>query len=162
MAQAASILSTSSDQSDMREISRFFVHDPAIASQSIDILEHLPEKIHVFVEVPKIKGGQVAEPQVYWSTDPDAVEIGNIPSSGFAIRMRFSASMDAVRWETHHYEVAEALQERHGFNPKTNDAAKILDLRLLEVEPSKQDALAGPNWLGIRVMDPHTLQPTKL
>ncbi|KAJ6457763.1 hypothetical protein C8R47DRAFT_1246957 [Mycena vitilis] len=156
MAQAASVFSTSSDQSDMREISRFLLptstnlelmweltlktDDTAIASE-IDILQHLPEKIHVFVEVPKIEEGQVVEPRVYWSTDPDTVKTGNIPSSALAIRMRFSTSMDAVRWETHHYEVAEALQERHGFNPKTDDAANFLNLPLLKVEPFKQDAL---------------------
>ncbi|KAJ7677877.1 hypothetical protein DFH06DRAFT_561831 [Mycena polygramma] len=176
MAQAASIVSTPRIGTNMPELSKFYISNrstlevrwemtlrtkaDAIASQSIPTV-NLPEKIHVFVEVPKITKDYVEEPHIYWSTDPQTVETARLPRSALAIRMRWDTYMHAAHWEPHHYEVAEALQERHGFNPTTNDAAKSLKLPLLEVplEPLEQDGWGESNWLGFRVLDPHTFQP---
>ncbi|KAJ7615636.1 hypothetical protein DFH06DRAFT_1343604 [Mycena polygramma] len=111
------------------------------APESIALLDDLPERIHVFVELLKIKEGHIEEPEIYWSTDPNEVETRSVPCSALKIWMSWRTRFQTVHWEDHPYEVAEAKQKRLGFDPTTNAAAKSLDLPLLgvsNVEASEQ------------------------
>jgi hypothetical protein len=91
----------------------------------------LPEKIHVFLQIPTIVDGRIEEPQIYWSTNA-TIQEKNIPAAALKVRMAWSPQILIARWEPHHYEVAKKVQEEHGFDPMTNVAAESLGLPLLE------------------------------
>lgn len=99
------------------------------------LLDALPEELHVFVEVPKLEGGQIAEPQIYWSTEPIAKETALIPHGACKIRFKWEVEVREASWGKHHYDVAKSVQEECGFDPSTNAVAKALDLPLLEACP---------------------------
>jgi hypothetical protein len=80
----------------------------------LSTMEELPEKIHVFVQIPIIAGGHIEEPQICWSTDAEIKE-KNTPATALKIRMAWSPQILIARWEPHHYEVAKKVQEEHGF-----------------------------------------------
>ncbi|KAJ7028890.1 hypothetical protein C8F04DRAFT_1398643 [Mycena alexandri] len=150
----------------------FLAEATPIAPESIAVFEDLPKQIHIFVEIPAVPAGHVQEPQIYWSTDPDIMTTSAIPLGGFEIRMVWDIDTTAVRWESHHYEVAKLIQEQNGFNPATNDAARSLGLPLLDIEPLTptdrssnsidSSALSDKGmdipFHFISAKDPHTLQ----
>ncbi|KAJ7622006.1 hypothetical protein DFH06DRAFT_1448058 [Mycena polygramma] len=118
--------------------------DTATTPESIALLDDLPERIHVFVQVPQIKEHCVEEPQIYWSTDADAVDTRTVPRAALKIRASWVIQFHTVHWENHHYEVAEATQRQLGFDPMTNAAAKSLNLPLLEVLDVESPERADP------------------
>jgi hypothetical protein len=97
----------------------------------LSTMEELPEKIHVFVQIPIIAGGRIEEPHICWSMDAEIKE-KSIPATALKIRMAWSPQILIARWEPHHYEVAKRVQEEHGFDPVTNAAAESLGLPLLD------------------------------
>ncbi|KAJ7648670.1 hypothetical protein DFH06DRAFT_1209306 [Mycena polygramma] len=178
IAQAASILSTLDNDSDKLALPDFYIStkiqlqlewemifladDLAVARQSIASMVDLPDKIHVFVEIPKIKGDCVEEPKIYWSTDAQATETARVPRSFFMIRMRWNTITHGARWQPHHYEVAETIQRQHGFDPTTTAAARSLDLPLFqicdpEVQQEDSEAATGGDWCRDCSRNPHTL-----
>jgi hypothetical protein len=96
------------------------------------ILDNLPDKIHVFVQVPLVHEKRIEEPKIYWSTDANVTTTASIPPGALTIKMRWKSNMETAMWEPHHYEVAEAALKRHGLDSTTN-IAQALDLPLLEV-----------------------------
>jgi hypothetical protein len=96
------------------------------------ILDNLPDKIHVFVQVPLVHEEHVEEPKIYWSTDADVTTTASIPPGTLTIKMAWMSDMRTAVWEPHHYEVAEAALKRHGLDSTTN-IAQALDLPMLEV-----------------------------
>ncbi|KAJ7885431.1 hypothetical protein B0H13DRAFT_1889550 [Mycena leptocephala] len=150
--------------------------DTPTTSESLAICQNLPEKIHVFVQVPTVQGDHIKEPQIYWSTDAGITNTLLIPRGALEIWMTWKTDIHAVRWEPHHYEVANIAQEQHGFDPTTNAATQSLDLPLLEVfqtqPPNRRDPgmctahkldqyldhSTEPDWHGKYTMDPHTQQ----
>ncbi|KAJ7615670.1 hypothetical protein DFH06DRAFT_1239759 [Mycena polygramma] len=171
LAQASSIIPASDGELSKFYIPRFVslkvswemvlaAEDIGTTAESIALLDGLPERIHIFVQVPQINEECVEEPQIYWSTDADVVETQTVPRLALKIRMKWVIPFETVRWENHHYEVAEATQKRLGFDPATNAAAKSLNLPLLEAldVQSSERVDQESNWLGCRSRDPHTLQ----
>jgi hypothetical protein len=115
----------------------------ASTEESWSIVDNLPEKLYVFVQVPKIKDARIEEPQIYWSVETHIIDTGCIPPGSLKIRMSWHTSYQAVQWEPHHYEVARTVLKENGFDPATDAAALSLNLPLLEIpdhqEPSDQD-----------------------
>ncbi|KAJ7121486.1 hypothetical protein C8R44DRAFT_736285 [Mycena epipterygia] len=70
-------------------------------------LNVLPEELHVFVQFPKLEGGRIAEPQIYWSTDPIAKETSSIPAGACKIRFKWEVTVEEASWEKHHYDSQE-------------------------------------------------------
>ncbi|KAJ7026657.1 hypothetical protein C8F04DRAFT_1124792 [Mycena alexandri] len=133
-------------------------------SESLAKLTGLPDNIHVFVQVPILEAGSVEEPTIYWSTNANTIETKLIPEA-FTIRMRWSPYISVMRWESHHYEVAEKIQEEYGFDPKTSVAAESVGLPVLNLSLDKSFAadqvkpILGDNgWGGYCERDPHTMQ----
>ncbi|KAJ6487154.1 hypothetical protein C8R47DRAFT_1127890 [Mycena vitilis] len=152
LAQASSILKAL-DKCCPRDPSDFYIPtvitldltwEMVLAAEDAAILDDLPGTIHVFVQVPQINEDCVDEPQIHWSTDADAVKTQTIPRSALKIRMKWMIGFVTVRWEKHHYEVAEATQRQLGFDPTTNAAAKSLNLPLLEVVDGESPEWADP------------------
>ncbi|KAJ6522566.1 hypothetical protein B0H19DRAFT_1202557 [Mycena capillaripes] len=100
-------------------------------TDSLALLETLPD-LHVFVQVPIVGCGQIPEPRIYWSMDPEQKDTSRIPPGMFQIRLKWFWRIAAVKWQDHHYEVAKSILEKFGFDPSTNAAAKALGLPLLE------------------------------
>ncbi|KAJ7612898.1 hypothetical protein DFH06DRAFT_147506 [Mycena polygramma] len=100
------------------------------ASRAVDLPDCI---LHVFVQVPLLAGGRIDEPRVYWYTQPNATQPGDIPAAALEIRMSWDINFTLLRWETHHYEVADRMQEECGLDPTTNAAAQSLGLPLLSV-----------------------------
>ncbi|KAJ6513656.1 hypothetical protein C8R47DRAFT_616860 [Mycena vitilis] len=137
------------------------VKDLATSPNPSVAMSGLPDSIHVFVQIPKTNGHRVEEPKIYWSTDADVIETAGVPSSAFVIRMGWHVQEEVARWESHHYEIAKSLQERHGFDPGTHNAAKYHQLPLLEVTATtfEQDArVPDSDWRRCCSRDPHTLE----
>ncbi|KAJ7167025.1 hypothetical protein C8R46DRAFT_1351219 [Mycena filopes] len=143
------------------------------------ILDALPEEIHVFIQVPILGEGTIAEPKIHWSTDTDTIRTDLIPHAAMRIRMGWNIYMSVPRWESHHYEVAEKIQVDHGFDPTTTAAAKYLGLPHLEivadecqseerdtplaqelspVETAKKSKWDYDNWCIHSEKDPHTME----
>ncbi|KAF7355935.1 hypothetical protein MVEN_00922700 [Mycena venus] len=179
MAQASSVFSKLTESSNTCKPDAFYVPiettldlmwEMSLATKyptfdSVAILNDLPEKIHVFVQVPTVHQVHVEEPQIYWSTNAQIIETGHIPRGALKIRMSWVAHIDAARWEPHHYEVATTVQKDHGFDPITTAAARSLNLPLLEIpdlqEPCNErtyEYSLESGWLGYCEKDPHSLQ----
>ncbi|KAJ7121449.1 hypothetical protein C8R44DRAFT_786277 [Mycena epipterygia] len=135
--------------------------ETATTPESLALLETLPEELHVFVEVPTFDGGLIAEPKIYWSTDPTSKETSLIPPGAFKIRFAWEVHVESAWWQQHHYDVAKSIQEECGFDPSTNAAAKALDLPLLPACDSsiESPSLVEDEWYRRRIteLDPHTL-----
>jgi hypothetical protein len=111
---------------------------------SLAILRQLPDEIHVFVEIPTLDSLRVAEPRIYWSTDPNSTETDLIPRGAMKIVTYWDPRADLVSWQQHHYDVAKSVQERHGFDPSSTAAAEALGLPILEIpDPDAQQILRG-------------------
>ncbi|KAJ7121373.1 hypothetical protein C8R44DRAFT_786206 [Mycena epipterygia] len=135
--------------------------ETATTPESLALLETLPEELHVFVQVPTLDAGRIAEPKIYWSTDPTNKETSLIPSGAFKIRVKWAVDVKSAWWQQHHYDVAKSIQEECGFDPSTNAAAKALNLPLLQ--PCHGSSIKSPyveedewfnNWF--TELDPHT------
>ncbi|KAJ6522744.1 hypothetical protein B0H19DRAFT_654980 [Mycena capillaripes] len=100
-------------------------------ADSLALLETLPD-LHVFIHVPILDCGQIPEPRIYWSTDPEQKDTSRIPSGIFQIRLSWRPIITVVKWKHHHYDVAKSVLEKWGFDPSTNAAANALGLPLLE------------------------------
>ncbi|KAJ7612935.1 hypothetical protein DFH06DRAFT_1484800 [Mycena polygramma] len=170
LAQAKSILSKSSfPQGDPSEY--VIPHFPCLqlnwemitvaqdgSSRAVD----LPDCVHAFVQVPLLAGARIDEHRVYWSTQPNATQTGDIPAAALEIRMSWNINFSLLRWETHHYEGADRVQEECEFDPTTNAAAQSLDLPLLSVVTDQNTANVRPrpadSWCRYFVRDPHTME----
>jgi hypothetical protein len=130
--------------------------DTPTTSESLAICQNLPEKIHVFVQVPTIQGDHIKEPQIYWSTDAGITNTLLIPRGALEIWMTWNTDIHAVRWEPHHYEVAKIAQEQHGFDPTTNTATQSLDLPLLEVFQTQPSNRRDPGMCTTSKLDEST------
>ncbi|KAJ7858519.1 hypothetical protein B0H14DRAFT_2748835 [Mycena olivaceomarginata] len=130
--------------------------------ESWAIVNNLPENIHVFIQVPKIKDARIEEPQIYWSTETHIIDRGCIPPGSLKIRMSWETDSSVVQWESHHYEVASTVLKEHGFDPSTDSAALSLNLPLLEIpdphDSSYQNGSESSWRRGNHAKDPHTLQ----
>ncbi|KAJ7618169.1 hypothetical protein DFH06DRAFT_1237264 [Mycena polygramma] len=102
-----------------------------LSEDTDDSMETLPGHLHVFLQVPILDGGRVAEPQIYWSTHPTLHETSRLPPDTFQIRTKWRPRTDFATWEKHHYDVAKGVQEEYGFDPTTTAAAEVLGLPLL-------------------------------
>jgi hypothetical protein len=124
--------------------------------ESWAIVDNLPENIHVFVQVPKIKDSRIEEPQIYWSTDAHIIDRGCIPPGSLKIRMRWETCSEWVQWESHHYEVASTVLKEHGFDPSTDSAALSLNLPLFEI-PDPHDSSYQNGSGTFRLLNPDEL-----
>ncbi|KAJ7784736.1 hypothetical protein B0H16DRAFT_308515 [Mycena metata] len=134
-------------------------------SEFLATLTSLPLNIHVFVQIPILENGSAEEPTIYWSTTANTLETKLIPREAYKIRMRWSPYISVMRWESHHYEVAEKIQEEYGFDPKTSAAAESMGLPVLDLALNKSfdtasvKPLLGENgWGGYYERDPHSMQ----
>ncbi|KAJ7167049.1 hypothetical protein C8R46DRAFT_269662 [Mycena filopes] len=129
------------------------------------ILAELPDTIHVFIRPPILADGNVEEPEIFWSTHPDTTE-KNIPPEALKIRTSWKVYISTLRWEAHHYEVAEKMQEDAGFDPQTTAAAEFLGVPILNpVHPAESPSAADrnkppedPDWYRYSERDPHTME----
>ncbi|KAJ7358458.1 hypothetical protein DFH08DRAFT_442612 [Mycena albidolilacea] len=164
MAQASSIHSKF-ESSDAFEVSGFYIRtytglrldwEMSLNAEATPdaILDNLPEKIHVFVQVPLVHEEHIEEPKIYWSTDPNVTTTALIPPGALTIKMAWMSDMRTAMWESHHYEVAEAALKRYGLDSTTN-IAQVLDLPMLEV-PSDGREPEPVSWFGYYAKDPHT------
>ncbi|KAJ7734063.1 hypothetical protein B0H16DRAFT_1892548 [Mycena metata] len=130
--------------------------------ERLGISSRLPRKIHVFVEIPVLAKGIVNEPKIYWSTDANRIQTELIPSAAFTIRMVWCPYISVMRWESHHYEVAEKIQEEHGFDLMTSAAAESMGLPVLDlcVDRSFNTDYGDDDssWCRYFERDPHTMQ----
>ncbi|KAJ7121375.1 hypothetical protein C8R44DRAFT_786208 [Mycena epipterygia] len=123
--------------------------ETATTPESLALLETVSEEMHVFVQVPTIDGGRIAEPKIYWSTDPINKETSLIPPGAFKIRFEWNVKVESA-----------CIQEECGFDPSTNAAAKALNLPLLQ--PCHGSLTMSPSvvedkWCNIPFaqLDPH-------
>ncbi|KAJ7446967.1 hypothetical protein FB451DRAFT_1536679 [Mycena latifolia] len=137
----------------------------ATTPESLTILSHLPDQLHVYVQVPSVDGGRVAEPRIYWSADANSVETGCIPRRALRIKMRWGVDMDLDSWLPHHYDVVKSSQRNHGFDPTSTAAAEALRLPLLLIpdpealeEYGEESAEPELDWSGFHELDPHTME----
>jgi hypothetical protein len=111
---------------------------------SLAILSKLPDEIHVFVEIPTLDSICIAQPRIYWSTNANRTETDLIPRGFMEIETDWQPWLEIVSWEQHHYEVAKIVQEQHGFDPTSTDAAEALGLPILEIpDPDTESFCAG-------------------
>ncbi|KAJ7618185.1 hypothetical protein DFH06DRAFT_99818 [Mycena polygramma] len=133
-------------------------------ADTVALLEALPD-LHVFVQVPILDGGRIAEPQIYWSTHPTLKDTSQIPPGTFQIRFMWQVQTVWAWWEKHHYDVAKSIQEEYGFDSKTNAAAEALELPLFEACDLNSSPLpVEDEWCTGKVfeLDPHIVSATSL
>ncbi|KAJ7489655.1 hypothetical protein B0H11DRAFT_1059827 [Mycena galericulata] len=133
--------------------------ETATTPESLNLMEILPEHLHVYVQVPVLDGRRILEPRVCWSTDARSKETSLIPQGTFKIRMKWELRVEVSRWEKHHYDVAKSIQAECGFDPATQATAKALGVPLLEAceaSSSKSPAHVEEAWFRQRGdVDPH-------
>jgi len=68
------------------------------SEDSLALLETLPS-LHVFVEVPTLGRDRIAEPRIYWSTDPTRTETSRIPVGSFKVYVQWGLEIISAGWE---------------------------------------------------------------
>ncbi|KAJ6485471.1 hypothetical protein C8R47DRAFT_540035 [Mycena vitilis] len=122
-------------------------------AETLALLGQLTD-LHVFVQVPILDSGRIAEPQICWSTHPTLKDTSQIPLGTFKIRLMWQVQTVWAWWERHHYDVAKCIQEEYGFDSKTNAAAEALALPLFEAcDPNSSPLLVEDEWCTGKVFE---------